>query len=98
MGICSWALWRQGGLQPSVGGRRFSEPMPLFATSGGTATIDQRTCTSSNAGHSAAMGAVGGQWSSAGAAMTRIRLRPAPGNMASEKSSGLVERKRPESQ
>ena len=30
--------------------------------------------------------------------MTRIYLRPAEGNIASEKASGLVERKRPESQ
>jgi len=63
MGICIGALSQQGGLRPRVGGRRLSERTLLFATAGGTTTTDQRTCTSSNAGHPAAVGAVG--WSMA---------------------------------
>ena len=75
-----------------------SEPTPLFATSGGTTATDQRTCTSSNAGHPAAVGAVGGQW--------RVRRgRGGKDTFAARRrqhwvreGSGLVERKRPESQ
>ena len=59
MGICIWALSRQGGLRPSVGGPTPQRADALFATSGGTTTIDQRTCNSSNADHPAAVGAVG---------------------------------------
>ena len=61
MGIVSWLSRSRAGSSQASGGRRLSEPTPLFATSGGTTTTDQRTCTSSNAGHPAAVGAVG--WS-----------------------------------
>ena len=59
MGICVWALSRQGRLQPSVAGRRLGEPTPLFATSVATPTTDQWIRTSSNADHPDAVGAVG---------------------------------------